>query len=142
GPGADRRRHGERPREFVRRRSRPAQADRTRQRPARRRREPHRTQAGTRMNEASIRQARHEAATATDAYPVDTIRAQFPILAQKIHGRPLAYLDNAATTQVPTAVMDAVREFESTIRANIHRGVHTLSQESTDAFERARTDLA
>lgn len=91
------------------------------------------------MSEASIRQARQDAAARP--YPVDTIRAQFPILAQKIRGRQLAYLDNAATTQSPTAVMDAVREYESTIRANIHRGVHTLSQESTDAFERARADV-
>ncbi|MFA7504348.1 MAG: aminotransferase class V-fold PLP-dependent enzyme [Burkholderiaceae bacterium] len=91
------------------------------------------------MSEASIGQQRRE--TAADAFPVDTIRAQFPILAQKIRGQRLAYLDNAATTQSPTAVMDAVREFESTIRANIHRGVHTLSQESTDAFERARADI-
>ena len=90
------------------------------------------------MSQASIEQVRRDAA---EAWPVDTIRAQFPILARRIHGRPLAYLDNAATTQSPTAVMDAVREFESTIRANIHRGVHTLSQESTDAFEQARADI-
>jgi len=91
------------------------------------------------MNEASLRD-RHDAET--PPYPVETIRTQFPILARKIRGRPLVYLDNAATTQVPTAVLDAVREFESTTRANIHRGVHTLSQESTDAFERARERLA
>lgn len=90
------------------------------------------------MSQASIEQVRRDAA---EAWPIDTIRAQFPILARRIHGRPLAYLDNAATTQSPTAVMDAIREFESTIRANIHRGVHTLSQESTDAFERARADI-
>lgn len=90
------------------------------------------------MSQASIEQVRRDAA---EAWPIDTIRAQFPILARRIHGRPLAYLDNAATTQSPTAVMDAIREFESTIRANIHRGVHTLSQESTDAFEQARADI-
>jgi cysteine desulfurase/selenocysteine lyase len=92
------------------------------------------------MNEASIREHRRDAEATP--YPIETIRAQFPILARKIRGRPLVYLDNAATTQVPLAVMDAVREYESTIRANIHRGVHTLSQESTDAFERARAELA
>lgn len=72
---------------------------------------------------------------------VDAIRSRFPILAREHNGRPLAYLDNAATSQVPASVMDAVREFESTIRANIHRGVHTLSQQSTDAFEDARHQL-
>ena len=91
------------------------------------------------MSETSIHGSRAD--VAADRFPVETIRAQFPILAQQIRGRQLAYLDNAATTQSPTAVMDAVREFESTIRANIHRGVHTLSQQSTDAFEQARADM-
>lgn len=66
------------------------------------------------------------------------LRAQFPILAQRINGQPLVYLDNAATTQMPLAVLDAMRQFETTTRANIHRGVHTLSQRATDAFENAR----
>ena len=66
------------------------------------------------------------------------LRAQFPILAQHINGLPLVYLDNAATTQMPLAVLDAMRQFETTTRANIHRGVHTLSQRATDAFENAR----
>lgn len=69
------------------------------------------------------------------------VREQFPILAQHINGQPLAYLDNAATTQTPIAVLDAMRNFETHDRANIHRGVHTLSQRATDAFERARTAL-
>jgi len=69
------------------------------------------------------------------------LRAQFPVLEQHIHGQPLAYLDNAATTQMPLAVLDALRDFETRDRANIHRGVHTLSQRATDAFERARSDL-
>lgn len=66
---------------------------------------------------------------------------QFPILAQRIHGQPLAYLDNAATTHMPLPVLDAMRQFETHERANIHRGVHTLSQRATDAFERARADV-
>ncbi len=69
------------------------------------------------------------------------LRAQFPVLTQTIHGAPLAYLDNAATTQSPIAVQDAMRRFEQFDRANIHRGVHTLSQRATDAFEQARKTL-
>ncbi|MEO5733336.1 MAG: SufS family cysteine desulfurase [Rubrivivax sp.] len=66
---------------------------------------------------------------------------EFPLLLQQVHGRPLAYLDNAATTQMPHAVLDAMRRFDSQDRANIHRGVHTLSQRATDAFEAARATL-
>ncbi len=65
----------------------------------------------------------------------------FPILAQAVRGHPLAYLDNAATTQLPQAVLNAMRQFETHDRANIHRGVHILSQRATDAFEQARTTL-
>jgi cysteine desulfurase/selenocysteine lyase len=69
------------------------------------------------------------------------LRALFPVLDQRVNGAPLAYLDNAATTQTPLPVQDAMRDFEQKARANIHRGVHTLSQRATDAFERARDDL-
>ncbi|MEO7941166.1 MAG: aminotransferase class V-fold PLP-dependent enzyme, partial [Burkholderiaceae bacterium] len=65
----------------------------------------------------------------------------FPVLAQAVRGHPLAYLDNAATTQLPNAVLDAMRQFETHDRANIHRGVHTLSQRATDAFDAARATL-
>jgi cysteine desulfurase / selenocysteine lyase len=65
----------------------------------------------------------------------------FPVLAQTVQGQPLAYLDNAATTQVPRPVLAAMRRFEEHHRANIHRGVHTLSQRATDAFEQARATL-
>lgn len=68
-------------------------------------------------------------------------RALFPILAQRVHGHELAYLDNAATTQTPLAVQQAQLDFERQDRANIHRGVHTLSQRATDAFEAARATL-
>ncbi|OZA56912.1 MAG: cysteine desulfurase, partial [Acidovorax sp. 17-64-282] len=77
----------------------------------------------------------------TDRLALDTVRSQFPMLAQRIHGAELAYLDNAATTQMALAVQEAMHAFEQHDRANIHRGVHTLSQRATDAFERARSDL-
>ena len=77
----------------------------------------------------------------TDRLALDTVRSQFPVLAQRIHGAELAYLDNAATTQMALAVQDAMRAFEQHDRANIHRGVHALSQRATDAFEHARSTL-
>lgn len=70
-----------------------------------------------------------------DAYD---IRKEFPILAQQIHGKPLVYLDNAATTQKPRCVIDAISEGYCTINANVHRGVHHLSQVATERFEEAR----
>ncbi|MBE2242829.1 MAG: SufS family cysteine desulfurase [Burkholderiaceae bacterium] len=73
--------------------------------------------------------------------PLAALTDSFPVLAQSINGAPLVYLDNAATTQMPLAVMAAMREFESRDRANIHRGVHTLSQRATDDFEAARERL-
>ena len=74
--------------------------------------------------------------------PLAAIAADFSVLAQHINGHPLAYLDNAATTQMPLAVLDAMRAFETRDRANIHRGVHTLSQRATDDFEAARARIA
>ncbi|HOI65548.1 MAG TPA: cysteine desulfurase [Thiomonas arsenitoxydans] len=73
---------------------------------------------------------------------LSAIRAQFPILAQTVHGKPLVYLDNAATAQKPLAVLDAMRAFEVRDYANVHRGVHVLSQRATDAFEAARAKVA
>jgi cysteine desulfurase/selenocysteine lyase len=70
-----------------------------------------------------------------------SVASQFPGLAQRVNGQPLAYLDNAATTHMPRPVLDAMQAFEERSRANIHRGVHTLSQRSTDAFEAARETL-
>jgi cysteine desulfurase/selenocysteine lyase len=66
------------------------------------------------------------------------VRADFPVLARRIHGKPLAYLDNGASAQRPTAVIDAVDDYERHHHANIHRGVHTLSQEATGLYEAAR----
>jgi cysteine desulfurase / selenocysteine lyase len=76
-----------------------------------------------------------------DLLQTTTLPGTFPGLAQRVNGEALAYLDNAATTHMPVAVLDAMREFELRSRANIHRGVHTLSQRATDAFEEARTAL-
>jgi len=73
---------------------------------------------------------------------VASIRAQFPILDQSIHGKPLVYLDNAATTQKPVAVLDAVDAYYRRDNANVHRGVHTLSERATAAFEAARAQVA
>lgn len=67
--------------------------------------------------------------------------AEFPVLTQRVFGQPLAYLDNAATTQMARPVFEAMRRFDSHDRANIHRGVHTLSQRATDAFDAARATL-
>src|SRR5262249_58487934 len=69
---------------------------------------------------------------------VRRLRDDFPVLRQKVHGKPLVYLDNAATTQKPLAVLDAVRRFYANDNANIHRAVHQLSQRSTRAFEEVR----
>jgi len=82
--------------------------------------------------------ARAAAGPARGAYPVEEIRKDFPILARRVHGRPLVYLDNAATTHKPNAVLDAERDFYSHSYANIHRGVHLLSVEATDIYEAAR----
>ena len=75
------------------------------------------------------------------SYDVQAIRQQFPILNQEIHGRPLVYLDNAATAQKPIAVIDAISDYYLNYNANVHRGVHTLSQRATDAMEAVREDI-
>jgi len=69
---------------------------------------------------------------------VQRVRADFPILSRTVNGKPLAYLDNAATTQKPQAVLDAIASYYTGINANVHRGVHELSQRATDAYEAAR----
>jgi cysteine desulfurase / selenocysteine lyase len=72
---------------------------------------------------------------------IDKIRADFPILKEKVNGKPLVYLDNAATSQKPQVVIDSIVNYYTTINSNIHRGVHTLSQKATDAYEQARIKL-
>lgn len=69
---------------------------------------------------------------------INAVRADFPILNQKVNGKPLVYFDNAATSQKPVVVEQAIIDYYQTINANIHRGVHTLSQLATDAYELAR----
>lgn len=71
-------------------------------------------------------------------FDVQKIRAQFPILSQSVNGKPLVYFDNGATSQKPQVVIDSIVNYYSNYNANIHRGVHTLSQLATDAYEQAR----
>src|SRR3954463_4614171 len=71
-----------------------------------------------------------------------TLRKDFPILDQKVHGQPLIYFDNAATTQKPRAVIDALRGYYEKDNANVHRGIHELSNRATAAFEAARDRAA
>jgi cysteine desulfurase/selenocysteine lyase len=72
------------------------------------------------------------------SFNIDAIRADFPILSQKVNGKPLVYFDNGATSQKPQVVIDAISKYYQEINANIHRGVHTLSQLATDAYEASR----
>ena len=72
---------------------------------------------------------------------ITQIRADFPILQRQVNGQPLVYLDNAATSQTPLAVIDAISDYYKHTNANIHRGVHALSQEATDQFEAARQKI-
>ena len=69
---------------------------------------------------------------------IQKIRSEFPILQTKIYGQPLVYFDNAATTQKPNVVLEAMDEYYKVYNSNVHRGVHHLSQKATDAFEVAR----
>jgi cysteine desulfurase/selenocysteine lyase len=77
-----------------------------------------------------------------DALDLLQIRADFPILDQQVNGHPLVYFDNAASTQKPLAVLDALRQFATHDHANVHRGLHALSTRATDAFEKARAVVA
>lgn len=72
---------------------------------------------------------------------VEAVRRDFPVLGRRVNGRPLCYLDNAASSQRPQSVIDSISRYYETTHANVHRGVHTLSQEATDLFEGARETL-
>ena len=74
-------------------------------------------------------------------YDINKVRADFPILSREVYGRPLVYLDNAATTQKPLSVLDAMRDEYLNVNANVHRGVHYLSQQATDLHEAARESV-
>ena len=75
-------------------------------------------------------------------FDIERIRSDFPALQQDVHGRPLVYLDNAATSQKPRAVIDRIRDYYVRENSNVHRGVHTLSQRATEAYEAARARIA
>ncbi|ADN01540.1 cysteine desulfurase [Spirochaeta thermophila] len=75
-------------------------------------------------------------------YHVEALRAEFPILSRRMGGRPLVYLDNAATTQRPSRVIEAMRSYAREHHANVHRGLHTLSVEATSLYEEARREVA
>jgi cysteine desulfurase/selenocysteine lyase len=81
------------------------------------------------------------ARTTASAIDVGAVRRDFPVLSREVNGRPLCYLDNAASSQHPRAVIDAVSGYYETSHANVHRGVHRLSQEATDLFEGARETM-
>jgi len=78
------------------------------------------------------------AAETAARFDVERVRRDFPLLARKVHGKPLVYLDNAATSQKPKAVIDVLGRYYSEINSNIHRGIHQLSEEATTAYEDAR----
>src|SRR5437867_4222306 len=87
--------------------------------------------------------ALHELQSASWSEPnagldVARIRQDFPILHQRVHGKPLVYLDNAATAQKPQAVLDALNHYYATDNSNVHRGLHHLSERATEAYEGAR----
>lgn len=77
----------------------------------------------------------------TIASDIDKIRSDFPILSRKVHNKPLVYFDNAATTQKPQVVIDAIVNYYTDLNSNVHRGVHYLSQQATTAFEDVRTKI-
>ncbi len=77
----------------------------------------------------------------SSAFDVERIREDFPVLHQEVNGHPLVYLDNAATSQKPQCVIDALVDYYSTENSNVHRGVHTLSQRATDDYEAARSKV-
>ena len=74
-------------------------------------------------------------------FDVENIRKDFPILSKKINNKPLIYFDNAATSQTPTSVINSISNYYNNYNANIHRGVHSLSEEATQDFESARTKI-
>ncbi len=85
--------------------------------------------------------ARQSAATAVSTFDVARVRKDFPILEEKVHGRTLVYFDNAATSQKPRSVIEAERRFYENLCANVHRGVHWLSEKATVAYEDTRIKL-
>ena len=87
---------------------------------------------------STVAKTPREIQPAPSSYDVQKIRQDFPILHQKVHGKPLVYLDNAATTQKPLAVIEALESYYRQDNSNIHRGVHALSERATEAYEKVR----
>ena len=77
----------------------------------------------------------------TGTFDVNKVRQDFPLLNQQVNGNPLVYLDNGATSQKPQSVIDAIVSYYTTTNSNVHRGVHTMSQQATDHYEGARTKI-
>ena len=77
----------------------------------------------------------------TSILDVELIRSEFPILSRQVNGHPLVYLDNGATSQKPQSVISAISKYYTYENSNIHRGIHTLSQEATTAYEESRTTV-
>ena len=90
------------------------------------------------MTTANPRANENASGKATRTFEVSRVREDFPILKQQVHGKPLVYLDNAATSQKPQVVLDTLEHYYSTENANVHRGVHSLSQQATQDYEAAR----
>ena len=77
----------------------------------------------------------------TNTFDVNRVRDDFPILKQQVNGNPLVYLDNGATSQKPQSVIDAIVEYYTTTNSNVHRGVHSMSQQATESYEGARSKV-
>lgn len=91
---------------------------------------------------ASAARRENRGGRADFSFDVEKIRAQFPLLRAKMHGKPIAYLDNAATSQKPEAVLDALDDYYREYNANVHRGIYEISERATAAYERARAAVA
>src|SRR3989304_569861 len=76
------------------------------------------------------------------AFDPQAIKADFPIFARKVHDKPLVYLDNAATTQKPECVIEAIENYYRNYNSNVHRGMHVLAEEATEALEASRASVA
>src|SRR2546422_5096960 len=83
-----------------------------------------------------------DASTSTPTRTVEDIRKDFPILSRQVHGKPLVFLDSGASSQKPSAVIDAMDHYYRTYHANVHRGVYEISEEATAAMEKARVKVA
>lgn len=91
------------------------------------------------MSDVTVSLKQAAESTAMNRIDIEKCRDYFPVLKRKVHGKPLAYLDNAASSQMPEPVIQAYTDYHSRYHANVHRGVHLLSQEATDAMEKSRS---